>query len=122
MLDRLGHAGEQENAMLALHSATREKRMSHSNLDSLEIYLLDPKKRTAFEKLLELEPQERGYNVLLIEPYYKSWIKRARREGFRGTPDLLTYLDLASYPLRGREQADYLLQKSPELKALKNAK
>lgn len=112
-----------KHIVLSLHSAARAKGFSNTNLESVEIYLLDPKKRPELEKLLDLEPQERGYGVLIAEPYYKNWLKRIdHNDGLAASPDLLTYLDLANYPLRGREQADYLLLKSPELKRIRNAK
>jgi len=123
ILKRVAGSNLKKYIVLGLHSAARAKGFSNTNLESVEIYLLDPKKRLELEKLLELEPQERGYGVLIAEPYYKNWLKRIDHDGgLAVSPDLLTYLDLANYPLRGREQADYLLQKSPELKRIRNAK
>jgi hypothetical protein len=34
--------------------------------------VLDPTARSKLEDALQLEPQERGYEVLVIEPYYES--------------------------------------------------
>jgi len=108
-----------KDVALALHSAAENHGRSNTNLKGLELYLLNPQKRTAFEKLLHLEPQERGYDVLLIEPYYRSMLRApGRPENFlwqgeaqaklAAAPPLLTYLDLYHYPLRGREMAEYL--------------
>ena len=46
-----------------------------TNLEGLELYILDPSIRAKLESALQLEPQERGYEILLIEPYYKMLIK-----------------------------------------------
>ncbi len=40
----------------------------NTNLNSLELYMLDPSVRSKLEDVLQLEPQERGYEVLLIKP------------------------------------------------------
>lgn len=80
----------------------------------------DPLYREKVEKTLQLEPQERGYEVLLIEPYYKSWFLH-RVEGSAGVsicPLLLTFLDLYHFPLRGQEQAEYLAKRAPEMEHL----
>jgi hypothetical protein len=110
-----------KNIALALHSAAKLRGFSHTNLNSVELYVLDKTKRYEIELLLKLEPQENGYSVLLIEPYYKQILKPSEKtKNLATSPDILTYLDLAHYPLRGREQADYLLQTSPILRKLKN--
>ena len=46
--------------------------------NTLELYVLDPTARSKLEDILQLEPQERGYEVLLIEPYYKSLLNSPR--------------------------------------------
>jgi hypothetical protein len=123
IIKRINGSSLKKIVVLGLHSAVRVRGFSNTNLESVEIYLLDLKKLPDLEKLLNLEPQERGYGILIAEPYYKHWLKRSvDHDGLSVSPDLLTYLDLANYPLRGREQADYLLQKSPELKRIKNGK
>jgi hypothetical protein len=105
---------------LALHSATEAHGCKNTNLDTLELYLLDPAVRPKLEKLLHLEPQERGYEVLLIEPYYKSLIDLGKSSGsnLRVCPALLTFLDLYHFPLRGQEQAEFMAERLPELKRI----
>jgi hypothetical protein len=105
---------------LALHSAAEAYKCKNTNLTTLELYLLDPKIRSKLEDTLQLEPQERGYEVLLIEPYYKSLLKQniGSENDLKICPALLTFLDLYHYPLRGREQAEFMAERIPELKSL----
>ena len=65
-----------------------------------------------------LEAQERGYVVLLIEPYYKMLLKQNRKDGkeIGICPLLLAFLDLYHFPLRGQEQAEFIAGRAPELK------
>jgi hypothetical protein len=72
------------------------------------------------ENALQLEPQERGYEVLLIEPYYKVLIKQDKQDGkeIGICPLLLAFLDLYHFPLRGQEQAEFIAQRAPEMKRI----
>lgn len=69
--------------------------------------------RPDIERQLELDPVEDGANLILVRPYYKqSALFGARRiKGWWVASDVQLYLDLNRYPLRGREQADHLLEK-----------
>ncbi len=111
---------QSQQVVLALHSAAESQGVKHSNLTTLEIYLLDPTIRIKLEDVLKLEPKERGYEVLLIEPYYKSLLMRFKEfhNGINVSPWLLTYLDLYHFPLRGREQAEFMAERLPELKQI----
>lgn len=84
------------------------------------MYVLDPSLRAKLESALQLEPQERGYEVLLIEPYYKRLIKQNMKGGkdVSESPLLLAFLDLYHFPLRGQEQAEFIAQRAPELKRI----
>lgn len=105
---------------LALHSAAEAHGYKNTNLNTLELYVLDPLVRSQLEKKLLLEPQERGYEVLLIEPYYKSLLKKTSDLGldFNVAPSILTFLDLYHFPLRGQEQAEFMAERLPELKRI----
>lgn len=105
-----------DNAVaLALHSAAESLGLSNTNLNTLELYVLKPQIIKKLIKVLQLEPQEKGYEVLLIEPYYKSFLKA--RES-KSASVVLTFLDLYHFPLRGREQAEYMLKRDPHLKSI----
>lgn len=82
--------------------------------------MLDPLVRPQLERKLLLEPQERGYEVLLIEPYYKSLLKNTSDSNLdmNVSPSILTFLDLYHFPLRGQEQAEFLAERLPELKRI----
>lgn len=120
LLDSLKKSNLNKKVALALHSAAEMHRCKNTNLDTLELYMLDPLIRLELEKKLLLEPQERGYEVLLIEPYYKSLLKNTHDAGsdLSVSPSILTFLDLYHFPLRGQEQAEFMAKRLPELKKI----
>lgn len=118
ILEAIRKANLDKNIILALHSATEAYGYKNTNLNGLELYVLDPAVRLKLEKILKLEPQERGYEVLLIEPYYKSLLKLSSGEDIKVCPVLLTFLDLYHFPLRGQEQAEFMAERNPELKRI----
>lgn len=117
-LNALKKSGVGSDVILALHSAAEALGVKNTNLEGLELYVLDPSIRPKLESALQLEPQERGYEVLLIEPYYKMLIKKNRKDGkeIGICPLLLAFLDLYHFPLRGQEQAEFIAQRAPEIK------
>lgn len=120
LLEALKKSNLTKKVALALHSAAEEYGYKNTNLNTLELYLLDPLVRSQIEKKLLLEPQEKGYEVLLIEPYYKSLLKNSSDSDldFNVSPPILTFLDLYHFPLRGQEQAEFMAERSPELKRI----
>ena len=95
-----------QKTVLALHSAAEALGCSNTNLATVELYLLEPPLRPQIEELLQLEPQERGYEVLLIEPYYKGLLHAhmsLQTNSLLCASPLLTFIDLFHFPLRGRE-------------------
>lgn len=117
LLEVLKKSNLNEKVILALHSAAEALGCKNTNLNTLELYLLDPGIRSRIEQLLLLEPQERGYEVLLIEPYYKSLLHQSDVNAvLKTSPPLLTFLDLYHFPLRGQEQAEFMADRIPELK------
>jgi hypothetical protein len=117
-LKALKKSGLGSDVILALHSAAEAHSYKNTNLEGLELYVLDPSIRAKLESALQLEPQERGYEVLLIEPYYKTLLKQNKKHGkeIGICPLLLAFLDLYNFPLRGQEQAEFIAQRAPELK------
>lgn len=109
-----------QKVALALHSAAEAYGCKNTNLNTLELYLLDPSVRPQLEKMLLLEPQEKGYEILLIEPYYKSLLKNActSNQDINASPPILTFLDLYQFPLRGQEQAEFMAGRILELKRI----
>jgi hypothetical protein len=101
---------------LALHSAAEVYK--NTSLNCIELYILDSDVKTEIETVLQLEPQERGYEILLIEPYYKSLINRSSGKDMKVSPAVLTFLDLYHFPLRGQEQAEFMAERVPELKRI----
>lgn len=120
LLEALKTSNFNQKVALALHSAAEAHGCKNTNLNTLELYLLDPLVRPKVEKKLLLEPQERGYEVLLIEPYYKSLLKNAldTTHDINSAPSILTFLDLYHFPLRGQEQAEFMAGRILELKRI----
>ncbi|MEI7441732.1 MAG: type IV toxin-antitoxin system AbiEi family antitoxin [bacterium] len=120
LLEALKKSNLNKKVALALHSAADVHRCKNTNLNTLELYLLDPLVRQQLEKKLLLEPQEKGYEVLLIEPYYKSLLKSVydASQDINSSPPILTFLDLYHFPLRGQEQAEFMAGRLPELKRI----
>lgn len=130
VLSRLGKSTHWQTGTLALHTAASKLGFSHSNMQTTELYLTDPAHRLKLEDLFELEPQDRGYDVLLVQPYYKALLSTnstCKKQGARllhskdggrlfCAPPLLTYLDLCHYPIRGEEQADVIATRDPAIK------
>ncbi len=57
---------------------------------------------------------------MLIEPYYKSLLKNTSKQGLdvNASPSILTFLDLYHFPLRGQDQAEFMVERLPELKRI----
>ncbi len=120
LLEALKKSKLSQKVALALHSAAEAYGCKNTNLNTLELYMLDPAARSKLENVLKLEPQERGYEVLLIEPYYESLLKLDIRldKNMKICPVLLTFLDLYHFPLRGLEQAEFMAERISELKRI----
>ena len=120
LLDALKKSKLSQKVALALHSAAEAHGYKNTNLNTLELYMLDPAVRSKLEDVLQLEPQERGYEVLLIEPYYESLLNLGvdSDKSIKICPALLTFLDLYHFPLRGQEQAEFMAERIPELKRI----
>ena len=69
--------------------------------------------RPDIERQLELESRREGANLILVHPYYKHsalfGVRKIKRWWI--VSDIQLYLDLNRYPLRGHEQAEYLLER-----------
>lgn len=120
LLKALKESKWRDKVVLALHAAADAHGCKNTNLNTLELYLLDPLLRSELEKVLQLEPQERGYEVLLIQPYYKGLLSLSQtsKQNIAASPPLLTFLDLFHFPLRGQEQAEFMAERLPELKRI----
>lgn len=124
-METLLKSGLHQNVILALHSAAEAQGYKNTNLQQLELYLLQPEMRAKVEKALKLTPKEKGYEVLLLEPYYKAMISQyvtqqipKLNNSLYHTPALLTFLDLYHFPLRGIEQAEFMAERITELKRI----
>lgn len=120
LIEALKKSKLNQKVALALHSSAEAHGCKNTNLNTLELYMLDLEARVELEGVLQLEPQERGYEVLLIEPYYKSLLSLEgdSAKSVKTCSALLTFLDLYHFPLRGQEQAKFMAERIPELKRI----
>ena len=66
-----------------------------------------------FKNKLKLTETDQGSNLVFMLPYYKYSVFYDCQE-IESVPvvsDIQLYLDLYKYPVRGREQAEYLFEK-----------
>lgn len=107
----------------ALHTAAADLfKIKASNIKSKEYYLLDWDNLDRVESDLNLEELDRGYEFLLIKPYYSELLKKVTDARFENdwfnAYSILTVLDLCHFPLRGVEQAEVMFKKSEILKSI----
>ena len=104
------HPPESEYALTAQAGANLV--YQYAAYDVVHIYVKDRRMRDIFTESLQLQPVERGENVILMEPRYrKSAFYQSRKiKGLNVVSDLQLYLDLFHYPKRGREQAEKLFE------------
>ena len=65
LLEALKKSKLSQKVALALHSSAEAHGCKNTNLNTLELYLLDPTARLELEDALQLEPQEREYEALI---------------------------------------------------------
>ncbi len=82
--------------------------------------------RGKIERELKLDERKDGANLILVHPYYtvSALFRTQTIKKWRVVSDIQLYLDLNRYPLRGREQAEYLLEKiiRPKLNTMQKEK
>ena len=85
----------------------------HAVYKEVHLYVENRQSIKHFIKELDLRSAPQGANLVLMLPYYKHSVFYDFREinGLRVVSDIQLYLDLYSYPVRGREQAAYLFDK-----------
>lgn len=115
-LDKLG-------LVPALHTSAFELFKSKlTNLILKEYYLIDWGHLNRVERELKLEELERGYELLLIKPYYSELLNKLNHRGSNNdwlqAYSILTVLDLFHFPLRGVEQAEVMFRKNDILKSI----
>ena len=120
IMKKLGASRLRQKVALALHSAADAYGCKNTNLTTVELYMMDSTIRPELECTLELERQESGYQVLLVEPYYKTLLSLGGKspEDITVAPSILTFLDLYHFPLRGQEQAEFMAERIPELRRI----
>ena len=85
----------------------------HAVYKEVHLYVENQQGIKYFIEKLDLRSAPQGANLVLMLPYYKHSVFYDSREinGLRVVSDIQLYLDLYSYPVRGREQATYLFDK-----------
>ena len=84
----------------------------YSNFKEVHVYANEAKDGEVLERKMNLKPVAQGGNLVIMRPYYRNSAFYGSRfiDGLRIVSDIQLYLDLYSYPLRGLEQAEHLLE------------
>jgi hypothetical protein len=101
----------------ALHASCKELfGIKSTNIKGSEFYVKNWDDLQKISTSLGLVEMERGYEILFLSPYYSTLVKKIldqnQRKIWMGSYEILTFLDLCHYPLRGLEQAEALYRKS----------
>jgi DNA-binding Lrp family transcriptional regulator len=85
----------------------------HAVFKEVHAYVADQEGLVYFKKQMELKESDQGSNFVLMLPYYKNSVFYDHHlvDGLPVVSDIQLYLDLYKYPIRGREQAEYLYDK-----------
>jgi DNA-binding Lrp family transcriptional regulator len=94
---------------------------SYADFDVVDVYVRRIDAAVALASHLDAREVERGANLRISLPYYRisAFFDRQEVGGLPVVSDLQLYLDLHDYPLRGREQAEQILERrlGPKLEA-----
>jgi Transcriptional regulator, AbiEi antitoxin, Type IV TA system len=85
----------------------------HAVFKEVHVYVKDSRGLEFFKRQMDLKDSAQGANFVLMLPYYKHSVFYDHRmiDGLSVVSDIQLYLDLYGYPMRGREQAEYLYDK-----------
>ncbi|GAB4252814.1 MAG: hypothetical protein Kow00129_13690 [Thermoleophilia bacterium] len=85
----------------------------YADFDVVDVYVKSIDAAEALASQLEAREVERGANLRLSVPYYRvsAFFDTQKAAGLPVVSDLQLYLDLYDYPLRGREQAEHILER-----------
>jgi len=93
----------------------------YADFDVVDVYVHSIDAAAALASRLDAREVERGANLRVSVPYYRvsAFFDRQEAAGLPVVSDLQLYLDLYDYPLRGREQAEQILERrlGPKLEA-----
>jgi DNA-binding Lrp family transcriptional regulator len=93
----------------------------YADFDVVDVYVHSMDAAAALASRLDAREVERGANLRISVPYYRisAFFDRQEAAGLPVVSDLQLYLDLYDYPLRGREQAEQVLEHrlGPKLEA-----
>lgn len=93
----------------------------YADFDVVDIYIHGIEAAAALASQLDAHEVERGANLRVSVPYYRvsAFFDGQEAAGLPVVSDLQLYLDLYDYPLRGREQAEQILERrlGPKLEA-----
>lgn len=114
---RLEFSNNKLDLIPALHTAASKVfHLKVTNLRQNEFYLLNWEKMPRLIDELDLVELDRGYEILIIKPYYSALLEKfnfdKKSETWRNAFELLTILDLVHFPIRGIEQAEVLFRNS----------
>jgi hypothetical protein len=120
VMDAIREASISDDYVLALQAGASLV-APYADFDVVDVYVHSIDAAVALAGQLEAREVERGANLRISVPYYRisAFFDRQKAAGLPVVSDLQLYLDLYDYPLRGREQAEQILERrlGPKLEA-----
>jgi DNA-binding Lrp family transcriptional regulator len=120
VMDAIGEASIIDEYALALQAGASMV-APYADFDVVDVYVHNIDAAVGLASQLGAREVERGANLRISVPYYRvsAFFDRQEAAGLRVVSDLQLYLDLYDYPLRGREQAEQILERrlGPKLEA-----
>ena len=112
VMDALREASVKDEYALTLQAGA--SLVAHyADFDVVDVYVHDMDAAVTLAAQLEAREVQRGANLRVSVPYYRvsAFFDRQEAAGLPVVSDLQLYLDLYDYPLRGREQAEHILER-----------
>lgn len=112
VMDAMRHAAISDDYALALQAGASLV-APYADFDVVDVYVRSIDAAAAFARQLDAREVERGANLRVGVPYYRisAFFDKQESAGLPVVSDLQLYLDLFDYPLRGREQAEQILER-----------
>ena len=120
VMDAIREASISDEYAFAVHAGASLV-APYAEFDVVDVYVHSIDVAVGLASQLGAREVERGANLRVSVPYYRvsAFFDRQEAAGLPVVSDLQLYLDLYDYPLRGREQAEQILERrlGPKLEA-----
>jgi len=120
VMDAMRHVSMSDEYALALQAGASLV-APYADFDVVDVYVRSIDAAAAFARRLDAREVQRGANLRVNVPHYRvsAFFDIQESAGLPVVSDLQLYLDLFNYPVRGREQAEQILERrlGPKIEA-----